>query len=143
MTTLRQLCLDDLLKFNLINLDVLTETYNGTDQVAVQSLSLVPHGSGLPAFLYVDASVPPLACLLDQRKHVLRSLTIFPLLRIFPPLLSSSLFGFLGGRRRRRNSKQTHSIALCSATTGAFYMSYLSKWPDSFVGTFRSSYYVL
>jgi hypothetical protein len=29
MTTLRQFCLDDLLKFNQINLDVLTETYNG------------------------------------------------------------------------------------------------------------------
>jgi hypothetical protein len=30
MTTLRQFRLDDLLKFNQINLDVLTETYNGT-----------------------------------------------------------------------------------------------------------------
>jgi N-terminal acetyltransferase B complex catalytic subunit len=29
MTTLRQFCLDDLLRFNNINLDVLTETYNG------------------------------------------------------------------------------------------------------------------
>ena len=29
MTTLRQFCLNDLLRFNNINLDVLTETYNG------------------------------------------------------------------------------------------------------------------
>ena len=29
MTTLRQFCLDDCLRFNNINLDVLTETYNG------------------------------------------------------------------------------------------------------------------
>ena len=29
MTTLRQFCLNDLLTFNSINLDVLTETYNG------------------------------------------------------------------------------------------------------------------
>lgn len=28
MTTLRQFCMDDLLKFNNVNLDVLTETYN-------------------------------------------------------------------------------------------------------------------
>lgn len=30
MTTLRQFCLDDLLRFNPINLDILTETYNGS-----------------------------------------------------------------------------------------------------------------
>lgn len=37
MTTLRQFCLDDLLKFNQINLDVLTETYNGSFYMAYLS----------------------------------------------------------------------------------------------------------
>jgi hypothetical protein len=32
MTTLRQFRLEDTLRFNLINLDVLTETYNGSFQ---------------------------------------------------------------------------------------------------------------
>mmetsp|Transcript_21919 Transcript_21919/g.60938 ORF Transcript_21919/g.60938 Transcript_21919/m.60938 type:complete len:114 (+) Transcript_21919:73-414(+) len=34
MTTLRQFKMDDLLKFNNINLDVLTETYNGSFYMA-------------------------------------------------------------------------------------------------------------
>jgi hypothetical protein len=35
MTTLRQFCLEDLLTFNSINLDVLTETYNGAFKIDI------------------------------------------------------------------------------------------------------------
>ncbi len=40
MTSLRQFCLDDLLRFNAINLDVLTETYNGTCETKEDSKRL-------------------------------------------------------------------------------------------------------
>lgn len=52
MTTLRQFQLNDLLKFNQINLDVLTETYNGSFYMAYLSkwpesfvVAESPHGS--------------------------------------------------------------------------------------------------
>ena len=41
MTTLRQFCLDDLLRFNNINLDVLTETYNGRKKKGAVAMILM------------------------------------------------------------------------------------------------------
>ena len=78
MTTLRQFCLDDCLRFNNINLDVLTETYNGKSNRTWEAIDGPPF------------HVSP------------------------PPSLSLPY-------------AHTHT------QTGAFYMSYLAKWPESFI----------
>ena len=80
MTTLRQFCLDDLLRFNNINLDVLTETYNGK-KVLARELERRAHG--------------PASCHL---MGLVQRLTVFHLLvchRFLLHVLSLSMAGIL------------------------------------------------